>query len=82
MIGLATGQEIGSRLTLGLLVFQHGLHPHRAGMGHGHNRALLALACSEAAKPGSEGGLLSVRRRPGCLPQTAPELGTALPRVP
>jgi hypothetical protein len=40
-------------------------------MGHGDNRALLALARGEAAKPGSQVGLLGMRCRPGGLTQTA-----------
>jgi hypothetical protein len=51
-------------------------------MGDGHTRALLALACGEAAKPGREVGLLRVRSRPGCLLQAAPEPSTAFSRFP
>jgi hypothetical protein len=82
VIGMATVQEISSPLPRARFGFQQVLQTNQARRGDGPKRALLARACGAAAKPGRAGGLLGVRRRPGCLTQAAPEPSPALARCP
>jgi hypothetical protein len=50
LIGMATVEEIGSQLPLGLFVFKHVRHTDQDGMCHGDTRALLPFAGRQPPK--------------------------------